>query len=206
MTRAWPIAVAAGRRRDYSTVLTPEIISTEYGVLAESLSPGPVGGAPRVRAVTTASGVRLTVAYRTHALTAVRDQQGRPLLMMYGLARTGTTTSPPSDADLDRAWDPAIAAYERFLAGEEAFAALPSRAVPTDWPGGGTVSPAPERPGLRTGIAALTAAVVVVLVGWFLLRPGDDPRPCLARTTATVDATAPTCTPTTLDPSPPAVR
>ncbi|MEV0715876.1 hypothetical protein [Asanoa sp. NPDC050611] len=196
--RVWPVAVAAGRRRDYSTVLAPEIISTEYGVLVESLSPGPTGGPARVRALTTASGARLTVAYRTHPLTTadgrpLRDEQGRPLLMMYGLARTGTTTSPPPEADLDRALGPALAAYREFLAGEEAFRALPSRAVPVDWPGGAAATRPPDRRLFRAGLAALAVVAVVALLGWFLLRPGDGPGGC--RTEG-----IPTCAPTTLDP------
>ncbi|GIF69074.1 hypothetical protein Ais01nite_71090 [Asanoa ishikariensis] len=204
--RAWPVAVAAGRRRDYSTVLTPEIISTEYGVLVESLSPGPVGGAPRVRAVTTASGGRLTVAYRTHALTGfdvgrgdpapLRDEQGRPLLMMYGLARTGTTTSPPPPSDLDKAMGPALAAYRGFLAGEEAFRAVPSRAVPVDWSSGAEPVRRPDRRGWTAGVAALAVVAVVALIGWFLLRPGGRTAEC-PELTARV-ATAPTtCAPAT---------
>lgn len=204
--RAWPLAVAAGRRRDYSTVLAPDIISTEYGVLVESLSPGPVGGPPRVRAVTTASGRRLTVAYRTHALTGadvgggdpgpVRDEQGRPLLMMYGLARAGTATSPPGASDLDRARGPALAAYRRFLAGEEAFRALPSQAVPVDWPG----AAAPRAPSGRrvwtAGVVALAVVAVVALLGWFVLRPGGESVPCPELTAARVAPAAATCPPT----------
>ncbi|MEV4537865.1 hypothetical protein AB0J82_29210 [Asanoa sp. NPDC049518] len=205
--RAWPVAVAAGRRRDYSTVLTPEIISTEYGVLVESLSPGPVGGAARVRAVTTASGGRLTVAYRTHALTGVdvgfadpgplRDEQGRPLLMMYGLARGGTTTSRPASSDLDGALAPALAAYRRFLAGEEAFRALPSRAVLVDWSSGADSAQRPERRRRWVaGVAALAVVAVVALVGWLVMRPGGGPMPC-PDLTARI-ATAPTtCAPAT---------
>ncbi|GAA1892062.1 hypothetical protein [Asanoa iriomotensis] len=203
----WPVAVAAGRRRDYSTVLAPDIIATEYGVLVESLSPGPVGGPARVRAVTTAGGTRLTVAYRTHPLTngdgsPLRDEQGRPLLMMYGLARTGTTTNPPAEADLDHARGPALAAYREFLAGEEAFRALPSRPVPVHWAGGSDAAGRRDPRLFRAGLAALAVVVVVALIGWFFLRPGADPGPCL---TARVDAKA-TCPPPTLDPARTTVR
>lgn len=205
---AWPVAVAAGRRRDYSTVLAPSVMSTEYGVLVESLSPGPVGGPARVRAVTTASGGRYTVAYRTHALTGadvgfrdagpVRDEQGRPLLMMYGLARAGTTTSPPSSSDLDRAAGPALAAYRHFLTDEESFRALSSQAVEVDWPGG---APLPAPSGRRVwmaGVAALTLVAVVALLGWFFLRSGGEEAPCPDLTTAKVaPAAAATCPPAT---------
>ncbi len=205
---AWPVAVAAGRRRDYSTVLAPSVMSTEYGVLVESLSPGPVGGPAQVRAVTTASGGRFTVAYRTHALTGadagggdpgpVRDEQGRPLLLMYGLARTGTTTSPPASSDLDRAAGPALAAYRHFLAGEEAFRALSSQAVPVDWPGAATPPAPPGRRVWTAGIAALTLVALVALLGWFFLRSGGEEAPCPDLTTAKVaPAATATCPPTT---------
>jgi len=126
----------------------------------------------------------------------LRDEQGRPLLMMYGLARTGTTTSPPRPSDIDGAWGPALGAYRRFLAGEEAFRALPSQAVAVEWSAPSAPERRPDRRGWLAGVAALAAVAVVALIGWFLLRPGGRTADC-PDLTARV-ATAPTtCAPTT---------
>ncbi|MEV4623518.1 hypothetical protein AB0J74_33025 [Asanoa sp. NPDC049573] len=205
-TDAWPAAVAAGRRRDYSTVLAPDVLADGYGVLVEALSPGPVGGPPRLR---TLGGGRFTVAYVTHALTTadlgepgaprpLRDEQSRPLLMMCGLVRAGTTSTPPRESDLDGARRVALAAYRHFLAGEEAFRALPSRAVPVDWPGGvPAATPARDRRFGRAGVAA-ALVVLVALVGWFFLRSGGETAPCAPATAVVVASPAPaTCPPTT---------
>ncbi|GIF51656.1 hypothetical protein DFJ67_5929 [Asanoa ferruginea] len=206
-THAWPAAVAAGRRRDYSTVLAPDVLADGYGVLVEVLSPGPVGGPPRMR---TLGGGRFTVAYVTHALTTadlgeegaerpLRDEQSRPLLMMYGLVRAGTTSTPPRQSDLDGARRVALAAYRHFLAGEEAFRALTSRAVPVDWPGASAAQPpAPGRRFGRAGVVAGALLVLVALVGWFFLRSGGEPNPCAPATAVVVASPAPaTCPPTT---------
>jgi len=204
-THAWPAAVAAGRRRDYSTVLAPDILTDGYGVLVEALSPGPVGGPPRMR---TLGGGRLTVAYVTHALTTadlgeatgrpLRDEQSRPLLMMYGLVRTGTTTTPPRRSDLDGAKRVALAAYRHFLAGEEAFRALSSRAVPVDWPGGGAEPPpAKDRRVRRAGVVAAALVVAVALIGWFFLRSGGNPRPCAPPAVVAASPAPASCPPTT---------
>jgi hypothetical protein len=209
-THAWPAAVAAGRRRDYSTVLAPDVLAGGYGVLVEALSPGPVGGPPRMR---TLGGGRFTVAYVTHALTTadlgeedkrpLRDEQSRPLLMMYGLVRAGTTSTPPRQSDLDGARRVALAAYRHFLAGEEAFRALASRAVPVDWPGAAAAEPSPpDRRRLgRAGVVAGALVVLVALVGWFFLRSGGETRSCAPATAVVVASPAPaTCPPTTRPP------
>ena len=207
-------------------MLAPEVLADGYGVLVEALSPGPVGGPPRLR---TLSGGRFTVAWVTHALTMadlggtaavpLRDEQSRPLLMMYGLVRAGTTSTPPPPSDLDGAKRVALAAYRHFLAGEETFRALSSRAVAVDWPGAAPVTPPAARngrPGRAAGVAgsvrdrrlgragavAAVVAVTAALAGWFLLRPGADPRPCApAPAVVAASPVAATCPPTSRPPT-----
>jgi hypothetical protein len=117
--------------------------------------------------------------------------------MMYGLVRAGTTSKPPQQSDLDGAKRVALAAYRHFLAGEEAFRALTSRAVPVDWPGAAAVEPPPPDHRLgRAGVVAGALVVLVALVGWFFLRSGGEPTPCAPATAVVVESPAPaTCPP-----------
>ena len=68
----WPFLVAAGRRRDYTTLLAPRFLVAEldHGVLEQVVRPDARG---RVRRPWWRSargrGLRLSVAYATHLLT-----------------------------------------------------------------------------------------------------------------------------------------
>ena len=68
----WPFLVAAGRRRDYRTLLAPEFLvaDLDYGILDQAVRPTPETGPATVVEVRTARGRPLTIVYATHRLTA----------------------------------------------------------------------------------------------------------------------------------------
>ena len=123
----WPFLVAAGRRRDYSTLLAPDfLVSTlDYGILDESVRPG-VDGSVEVR---TRGGRRLTIVSATRSV-GVRDEHGRPLRMMYGFVCVAGSVPVPAAEDLAAALGVALPAYERFLADEDRVAVEPSAGFP----------------------------------------------------------------------------
>jgi hypothetical protein len=119
---AWPFLVAAGRTRDYSTLLAPEFLVTDldYGFLDEVVRPAE--GGPSVTDVRTRAGRRLTVVYATHALPAADvDEHGRPLRLIYGFV-TAELVAEPAPEDLRTALDVALPVYRRFRQDENTVA------------------------------------------------------------------------------------
>ncbi len=193
----WPFLVAAGRRRDYSTLLAPDflIADLDYGILDEVVRPTSEAGPATVVEVRTRGGRRLTIVYATHLLTTadlparasgVRDEHGRPLRLIYGFAALDTWIPAPAQDDLDAARDAALAVYRRFLGDEERFAVVPSRpfplrsAVRAMLAAPEPVSSHPPRRALWLGGAALAAglAVAAAVSGFGQHAPAIAPVSC----------------------------
>jgi hypothetical protein len=144
----WPFLVAAGRRRDYSTLLAPDFLlaDLDHGILDEVVRPTSEKGPAMVIDVRTRGGHRLTVVYATHLLTAAdiaapgtvpdaptaepRDEYSRPLRLVYGFVSPDTWIAEPADADLDLARDTALDVYRRFLDDEDTVTVIPAHPFP----------------------------------------------------------------------------
>lgn len=141
----WPFLVAAGRRRDYSTLLAPDFLvaDLDYGILETSVRPTSAPGPAMTIDVRTGGGRALTVVYATHLLAAAdltmpdvnptlpvadpRDEHGRPLRLIYGFVAQDATLSRPDQADLTCALTAALATYRSFLQDEERAGVASSR-------------------------------------------------------------------------------
>jgi hypothetical protein len=149
----WPFLVAAGRRRDYSTLLAPRFLVAEldYGILNKVAEPTTGEGPPAVIEVRTPRGRDLTIVYATHLLTAAdlltasdpvaedkavvpvlppRDEHNRPLRLIYGFATPNVRISQPATTDLAFARAAALDVYRPFLENEEAITVIPSEPFP----------------------------------------------------------------------------
>jgi hypothetical protein len=126
-TQGWPFLIAAGRRRDYSTLLAPDFLvaALDYGVLDEAVRPGSDGSVE----VRTGGGRRLTIVSATKSVR-VRDEHGRPLRMMYGFVCVDGSVPVPAAEDLATALAAASPVYERFLADEDRLLVEPSAGFP----------------------------------------------------------------------------
>ncbi|MDR7276945.1 hypothetical protein [Catenuloplanes atrovinosus] len=194
MTAGWPVLVAAGRRRDYSAVLAPDFLveARAYGVLTDSLRTLAPDDPPRVVAVP-AGGVRLRITYAAHDVTSadlddpgvrpgapVRDEHGRPLRFLYGVAWREGTAGEPGRAELEVALGEARHAYRRFLADEEGFTVLPSSSFPLRTPVSAAPAAAPPpRPARRRTVVLLSGTLIALIALLVLLLPrgGGDPDP-----------------------------
>jgi hypothetical protein len=164
--RGWPVLVAAGRRRDYSTLLAPDFLVAEldFGVLETVMRPAGADDIPVVVEARTGAGRQLSVVYATHLMPDIRDEHGRPLRVIYGFASPDAHIEDPDPADLKRALDAGLTMYRRFLADEEgatvagsAAFALRSVARPL-----AAAEPAASHPRVPVGLAAIAVAVMVV--------------------------------------------
>lgn len=144
----WPFLVAAGRRRDYTVVVAPDfmVAAGEAGRLCDVVVPGAESDPARVLSVVTASGRRVSAAYRTHLLTEAdldapggtgaptappRDEYNRPLLLAFGFVTHAPPAGTPSlEADLDDCRAAVLPAYRAFLEDEDGFSVAPSGALP----------------------------------------------------------------------------
>jgi len=137
----WVFAVGAGRRVDYRVIAAPDFLveGREYGVLGDVVCPTP--GAPHLSIARTTTPVAgpLTVVYSTQVVSGqdvadpsgpsgmvadIRDEQNRPLQLIYGFVGRGGADPTPDAADLNAARAEAWRAYRAFLADEEGFAVV----------------------------------------------------------------------------------
>ena len=141
----WPFLVGAGRRRDFSTLLAPDFLVAEraHGVFTDVVSARD-DAAITVLPITISGGRRLTLAFRTHLVTAddledagsdnarpggrPRDEHSRPLRLAYGFVVPDAQVLEPAEADLTHALELGLDVYRRFLADEEGFAVRSSAA------------------------------------------------------------------------------
>lgn len=206
----WPFLVAAGRRRDYSTLLAPDFLvaDLDYGVLDEVVRPSDERGPATVVQARTRAGRHLTVAYATHLLTAAdiglqadpTDEHGRPLRLIYGFVCAAGRVATPAEADLRTAREVALAVYRRFLADEDDITITPGSAFALKTPM--VIRPQPEpqprrpvqkpvgrptggRP-IAVGLTVLLGLMVAAVFGIvLLLRPSPiEPAPCPTATAA----------------------
>ena len=196
--RAWPFLVARGRRRGYSALLVPGFLR-EHGFLEATATP--LNGVPS-RAVATPYGV---LGWAEHAVTAVeaggepRDEYGRPLVLLHGfLSPDGEPAT--SSAALSRTRATALAAYGRFLAGEEGFRTERSEPFPIEVAVPQPRVAPPEEPGrglLWAGAAAVVVAgAAAAVVGFASAGDGPVPSPCardVVELTVTPTVPAATC-------------
>lgn len=140
----WAFAIGGGRHLDYRVIAAPDFLvrSGEYGVL-DRVPPTKAAQRPQVIETTTSRGQHLTLACSTQVITAqdiadpqhpgtenagVRDEQNRPLRLIYGFATQGTRTVNVDPSDMDAARAAALRAYRSFLANEEGFHVVSSTA------------------------------------------------------------------------------
>jgi hypothetical protein len=135
--QGWPFLIGAGRRHDYTTLLAPEflIARREHGILDEVVTPTAVDAPARAIEMTTPSGHRLYVTYKTRQVTRddvddARDEHSRPLRVMFGFACPDARIDELAETDLDTARTAALDVYRRFLDNEDHFTAVPSAAFP----------------------------------------------------------------------------
>jgi hypothetical protein len=196
MGTGWPFLVAAGRRRDYRTLLAPEplVAVLDYGVLDEVVRPS--GPAPTVVDATTRAGRRISVVFATHLLTpadlgppgssaaGVRDEHGRPLRLIYGFVCLDASVGEPAGADLAHARTTALETYRRFLADEdrltvEASAPFPVRSGTVTRPVAPTAPVGRRAPTVLAGTVAVAVLAVLgagAAVAWH--RPAPAPAAC----------------------------
>ncbi|MFI5842550.1 hypothetical protein ACIA8K_22860 [Catenuloplanes sp. NPDC051500] len=202
MTAGWPVLVAAGRRRDYSTVLAPGFLvaARTYGVLADSLRMLGPDDPPRVIPVAAVDGVRFHVAYAAHDVTAedlhspdapIRDEHGRPLRFLYGFAWREGEAGEPVGADLEAALGEAVRAYRHFLADEEGFTVLASRQFPLRTPVRVVASAAGPASRGRAVVAAAGALIAMITLLVLLLPHGGDKAPACTDPAVCPPPTAP---------------
>jgi hypothetical protein len=194
----WPFLVAAGRRRDYTTLLAPRFLlaDLDHGVLEQVVRPDAEPGRPTVVTVRTGRGRRLSVVSATHLLTAAdldgpdsdgadaHDEHGRPLRLIYGFTVPDVSTVDPDPADLRRALVQALPVYRSFLRDEEHATVVGSpafrlrSAVESPVPPPVDAAPAGTLRWLVTAVAVLLA-VVVGFGLWRAVRPSaPGPTPC----------------------------
>ena len=174
----WPFLIAPGRQRDYSLVLAPDFLvaASSHGVLEAAVRPGDERDPARVLEVQDTAGRPLTVAYRTHLVTAQdvgaqtdpRDTSGRRLRFMYGFVCLTVWVPAPAAEDLAATLDVALARYREFLADEHAAGVL---AAPSFALRSVTTSARPPRPA-ATSAGAATESRPSLLVGprrWVIL-------------------------------------
>jgi hypothetical protein len=218
-------AIGAGRHLDYRVIAAPDFLvrSGEYGVLGDIVRPTRFGQPARLQHAKTPGGQHLTIAGVTQDITsndisdarpaaddaddAVRDEQNRPLRMIFGVAIDGTWAGTMDQADIDTARAAAMRAYRRFLAEEDAFPVVSSAAFllhseltpeaeSTAPPR--SLTPAAETPAHPADLvgnapgghrlkAILLAAALVVLAALavLLLRPGTANTPTCPSPTTT---------------------
>ena len=187
----WPFLVAAGRRRDYSTLLAPRFLVAEldYGILNKVAEPTTGEGPPAVVEVRTPRGRDMTIVYATHLLTAAdlhiddqaaaavlppRDEHNRPLRLIYGFASPNARISQPATTDLAFARQAALDVYRSFLENEEGITVVasepfPLRSVATARPSSSMVlssmlAPAPSQ-ATGGGGSRRTGVVLTALLG-----------------------------------------
>jgi hypothetical protein len=217
----WPFLVARGRRAGYRSLLVPPGLTDRGSLLADALSgDGLAPGSVRTRTVDVSDVGPVLCTYRVERLdgsaglgepSELRDEHGRPLEILYGVACVTSTEPHVVQVDhhaLDLARTAALSTYARLLADEGAFRPEESRAVqlrstpvprdaepvptpvrPVGAAAGATPRPATAPP--RTGLPSwlLPAAVgllvvVVAAVAWkVLLAPSQN-------VLTTVEATA----------------
>jgi hypothetical protein len=203
--RGWPLLVAAGRRRDYSTLLAPDFLVAEldYGVLETVVRPNAVNDTPVVTDTCTGGGRQLAVVYATHLLTDVRDEHGRPLRLLYGFASPDAHIESPAQADLAVALDTGLDVYRRFLSDEEGTTVSGSAAFALRSVAHPLAAAEPDAPHRRVlALLAAAAAVVVAAVVLALVfvaghrTPPSVPSVCPSRSTVDIGPSpAPSCSP-----------
>jgi hypothetical protein len=199
----WPFLIARGRGRGYGVLLAPDLLRADYGLLEEVAGPLPAAEPVRVASARTGRGEGLTVAWSEHRVTAAdladgtepRDEHSRPLRLLYGFACREAIQGPPSDVDMTRAKDAALATYRRFLADERGFTVETS--APFELRSVAAVRPAARsdtRPStMRRYAIPLTVAglaIGAIIVAIIMLsspepekQPPDPPRPTQTSTT-----------------------
>jgi hypothetical protein len=213
----WPFLIAAGRRRDYVTLLAPGFLVAEldHGVLERVLRPD--AGPERAAVVTARSGRGrpLVVVHATHLLTTTdldgdgdaRDEHGRPLRLIYGFTVPDVSTVEPDEADLRRAWERALAAYRSFLLDEERASVVGSAPFRLRSAVGTPVPPPVDATGDGThrwlGVLVVAALVAVVIAGaavWVRhdARPAPNPTACASAPGVPPVLPPATCPPTRL--------
>jgi hypothetical protein len=209
----WPFLVARGRRVGYRSLLLPPGLADRGGLLADALSGEGLGpGSVRTRTVDVPDVGPLVCTYRVERLdggsglgepSQLRDEHGRPLEILYGVACVTPAEVHVDHRDLDVARTAALSTYERLLADETAFRPEESHPVPlrstrapriaepvlTDGqpvavtaPKPAAAAPSPPAAAARAGrpawVLPAAAGLVVVLVAavvWkMLLAPSND--------------------------------
>lgn len=207
----WPFLVAAGRHRDYSTLLAPDFLvaDLDFGVLDEVARPTSGEDRPTVVGVRTRAGRQLTVAYATHMLTGADlepassrapfcDEYGRPLRLIYGFV-SRQAIAEPSAEDLRTAYDVAIAVYRRFLRDEDALTVVSGQSFPLR-SRSGSPAPAPSAGGLQRrhrsvtlaiGAVAAALAATVIITAMGARRPSPAACPTASAQSIVTDHPAP---------------
>ena len=143
----WAFAIGAGRHLDYRVIAAPDFLvrSGEYGVLGDIARPSGPGQPNQLRYATTPAGQQLTIACVSQAITtndiadpsqpttandAVRDEQNRPLRLIFGIAIDRRLVGTVDQSDIEAARAAAIRAYQSFLTHEDDFTVLSSTAFP----------------------------------------------------------------------------
>lgn len=143
----WAFAIGAGRHLDYRVILAPDFLvrSREYGFLGDVARPTEPGQPAQLLPVTTPAGRQLTIgcasqslltsdiADSTHPATvndAVRDEQNRPLRLIFGVAIDKQCVGTMDRSDMETARAVALGAYRDFLTREDEFTVVPSTAYP----------------------------------------------------------------------------
>ena len=144
----WAFAIGAGRHLDYRVIAAPDFLvrSGEYGVLGDIARPTGPGEPNPLLYATTPGGQHLTIACVTQHITtnditdpshpttvndALRDEQNRPLRLIFGIAMNGRKLVGTVDqSDIETARTAALRAYQGFLTHEDDFTVLASIAFP----------------------------------------------------------------------------
>jgi hypothetical protein len=222
----WPFLVAAGRRRDYTTLLAPGFLVDEldHGVLERVLRPD--AGPERAAVVTARSGRGrpLVVVHATHLLTPAdldgdgplpaglgggdaRDEHGRPLRLIYGFTVPDVSTVEPDETDLRRAWERVLPAYRSFLLDEERATVVGSAPFRLRSAVGAPVPPPVDATAGGTrrwlGVLVVAALLAVVIAGSMLwvrrnAQPAPKPTACASATDVPPALPPASCPPTRL--------
>ena len=143
----WAFAIGAGRHLDYRVIAAPDFLirSGEYGFLGDIARPAGHGQPNQLLHATTPGGQHLTIACVTQAITtnditdsshpttvndAVRDEQNRPLRLIFGIAIDRRLVGTVDQSDIEAARTAALLAYQSFLTQEDDFTVLSSTAFP----------------------------------------------------------------------------
>ena len=217
----WVFAVGAGRRLDYSVIAAPAFLvqSEEYGVLKDVVRKSQPDTPPRVVHMTTSGGQQLTLAYATHALTAgditdprrpategtqARDEQNRPLLLIFGVVIRGNWRVTVDPFDVDAARAVALQAYRRFLTDEVGFEVVSSvafrlrseldRTPRAETPSSSVKVPAGQRRRPFAWLAVVAGVVLLAVLALGLRGCLSTTTPCPPSTTTTAPSTTTTAT------------